>query len=275
MKANSKIIFAQFIQRLAIDEPASEKEAITRLLFEKEFGLSHADILSGKDFFLNSIKVEEWIQRLNADEPVQYILGEAEFYGRKFKVNPSVLIPRPETELLVREVLNEISESSILDVGTGSGCIAITLKLEIPRATVFAIDISKDALHIAKENATALHAGIKFIHGNFLQETSIPPVDVIVSNPPYIRESENKTMRPNVLMHEPHVALFVPDHDPLLFYKAIASKSKALLKSNGKIFLEINERYGKEVKELFELAGFHSVQIIRDLDGKDRVISVG
>jgi release factor glutamine methyltransferase len=274
MNVNAKIIFNQFVQQLNIDEPSSEKEAIARLLFEHEYGLRYSDILAEKEIRFDSAKAEEWIKRLNTHEPVQYIIGETEFYGRSFKVNHSVLIPRPETELLVTEVLkNKRNTSSILDVGCGSGCIAITLKLEIPEAQVYTIDISDDALKVAKENARASNADLYFIHASFLEGIKVPPVDVIVSNPPYIIESEKGLMRANVLMHEPHLALFVPNEDPLLFYKAIASKSKTLLKPNGKVFVEINERYGKEVKELFEGAGFNSVRIIKDLDGKDRVVA--
>lgn len=274
MKATAKKIFNQFVQQLTIDEPLSEKEAIARLLFEHEYDLRYSDILVEKEISFDSAKAEEWIKRLNTNEPVQYILGETEFYGRRFKVNHSVLIPRPETELLIGEVLkNKQSAISILDVGTGSGCIPITLKLEIPQVQVYAIDISEDALTVAKENAKTLNAEVNFIHGSFLEEVLIPLVDIIVSNPPYIIESEKESMRPNVLMHEPHLALFVPNDDPLLFYKAIASKSKTLLNHNGKVFVEINERYGNEVKELFERSGFNSVQIKKDIDGKDRVVA--
>ncbi len=276
MKVNAKIIFNQFVQQIKIDESSSEKEAIARLLFEHEYGLQYSDILTEKEIIFDSVKAEEWVKRLNANEPVQYILGETEFYGRRFKVNPSVLIPRPETELLISEVVkNNQSSGSILDVGTGSGCIPITLKLEIPQAQVYTIDISEDALKVAKENAKALNAGVNFIHGSFLEEVPIPKVDVIVSNPPYIIESEKELMKSNVLAYEPHLALFVPNEDPLLFYKAIASKSKTILNPNGKVFVEINERYGRDVKELFERSGFNSVRIIKDLDGKDRVVAAG
>jgi len=273
MKANAKIIFNQFVQQLTIDESLSEKKAIARLLFEHEYSLRYQDILIEKEINFDSAKAEEWIKRLNTNEPVQYILGETEFYGRRFKVNHSVLIPRPETELLISEVLkNNPRAQKILDVGTGSGCIPVTLKLELPHTQVYTIDISEDALNVAKENAIALNASVNFIQGSFLEEVRIPKVDVIVSNPPYIIESEKESMRPNVLMHEPHLALFVPNEDPLLFYKAIASKASALLNQYGKVLVEINERYGNEVKDLFEKSGFSSVHIIKDLDGKDRVV---
>jgi release factor glutamine methyltransferase len=274
MKANAKVIFNQFVRQLTIDESTSEKEAVARLLFESEYGLTYADLISGKEIRFDSLKLEEWAKRVNANEPVQYIIGEADFYGRRFKVNPSVLIPRPETELLVHEVIQEKQNApAFLDVGTGSGCIAITLKLEIPKAEVYAVDVSIDALNAAKENAKVLQADIKFIHGDFLHEVSFPKLDIIVSNPPYIKESEKDSMKSNVLSHEPHLALFVPNEDPLLFYKAIASKSKALLKPDGSVFVEINEQYGKEVKGLFEQSGFNAVKIIKDLDGKDRIVS--
>ena len=274
MKANSKIILNEFIKQLTINESLPEKEAITRLLFESEYGLTHTDLLAGKEVAFDVSKTDEWIKRINANEPVQYILGEAEFYGRKFKVNSSVLIPRPETELLIQEVLKQKNDiSSVLDVGTGSGCIAITLKLEMSKAQVYTIDVSEKALSVAKENARALNADVNFVQGDFLKDVSISPVDVIVSNPPYVKESEKDSMSSNVLLHEPHLALFVSDNDPLLFYKAIAFKSKTLLNPHGKIFVEINEQYGKEVKELFERSNFHTVRIIKDLDGKDRIVS--
>jgi release factor glutamine methyltransferase len=176
--------------------------------------------------------------------------------------------------LLVREILKLNAPSPrILDVGTGSGCIPITLKLEIPNSTIITIDISDKALSVAKENARLLNANVEFIQINFLEDFSLDPVDIIVSNPPYVCESEKQKMLKNVLDYEPHLALFVPNNNPLLFYDAIAAKSGFLLKPHGKVFVEINEHFGVDVKMLFEKSGFVDVQIIKDLDGKDRVVS--
>lgn len=269
---NSKAVFQEIKSQLTLDDP-DEVHAIALALMKKSFGLTLTDILSEKEIETKNFK--EIIERLNQQEPLQYILGEAEFYGRKFLVNPSVLIPRPETELLVREVLNtKLNASRILDIGTGSGCIAITLSLEIPNSKVYALDVSQNALAAANTNSTKLGAHLSFIQLDFLKDSlQLEPVDLIVSNPPYIRNSEKELMKSNVLNYEPHQALFVSDQDPLIFYKAIASKGIALLKESGKVFVEINEHFGNEVKDLFEFSGFNEVKIIKDLDGKDRIVA--
>jgi len=268
---NSKAVFQSIKSQLRLDDP-DEVHAIALAIMEKYYGLALAGILSEKT--IDEIDFSQIIERLNRHEPLQYILGEAVFYGRKFKVNPSVLIPRPETELLIQEVvMQNFTSPRILDVGTGSGCIAITLKLEIPKAEIYGLDISTSALSVAEENANALKADVKFIQRDFLKDFSTEPFDVVVSNPPYIKESEKESMRTNVLKYEPHLALFVSNDDPLLFYKAIALKSKTLLSPCGKIFVEINEQYGKKVKELFEQSRLNRVTIIKDLDGKDRLVS--
>jgi release factor glutamine methyltransferase len=240
---------------------------------EKFYNLTRTDILSESQIEFQDLS--SIVARLNQHEPIQYVLGEANFFGRNFKVNPSVLIPRPETELLVREVLKtKLAAPNILDIGTGSGCVAITLNLEIANSRVRAIDISHHALDVAKSNAGKLDAIVQFIHADFLSEAiNFEPMDFIVSNPPYIMESEKQFMKPNVLGYEPHQALFVPDKDPLLFYRAIASKSKTLLKPFGKILVEINEKFGGEVKDIFQLSGFNEVHILKDLDRKDRIVT--
>jgi release factor glutamine methyltransferase len=267
---NSKVVFQSIKGRLNLND-AEEIHAIALVLMEKFYKLTLTDILSEKE--IKQHDLSDIIERLNQHEPIQYILGEADFYGRKFKVNPSVLIPRSETELLIREIkkLNLVSPT-ILDVGTGSGCIAITLKLEIPKAKVFAMDISQGALIVAHENAKMLKADINFIHGNILTDSFSNDVNIIVSNPPYVKESEKELMKTNVLNFEPHLALFVPDNNPLLFYKALAGKSKTILKPNGKIIVEINEELGKEVQTLFKKCGLSQVTMIKDLEGKDRVV---
>jgi release factor glutamine methyltransferase len=268
---NSKAVFQEIKSKLTLEDP-EEVRAIALALMEKYYRLTLTDIQSEKEIEIKDLN--EIIERLNRHEPLQYVLGEAEFFGRKFIVNPSVLIPRPETELLIQEVLKiKLKAPRILDIGTGSGCIAIALNLEIPNSKVFAVDVSQNSLDTAKINADKLRADVSFLLNDFLKGTaSLDPVDIIVSNPPYIRNSEKTSMSSNVLNYEPHQALFVSDQDPLIFYKAIASKSKMLLNPAGKIFVEINEHLGKEVKDLFESLGFEEVKIIKDLDSKDRIL---
>ncbi len=269
--ANSKAVFQEIKSKLIADDQ-DEIHAIALALMENYYGLVLTDILSEKEIEFQDLS--SIIERLNQHEPLQYIFGKADFYGRKFKVNSSVLIPRPETELLVREVLKTKPISpQILDIGTGSGCIAVTLNLEIPNSKVYAIDVSQLSLEVAKENSTKLRADVMFIHADFLNDKiNLEPVDLIVSNPPYVKETEKQLMKPNVQNYEPHLALFVPDNNPFLFYKVIASEGKSLLKSKGKIFIEINEEFGREVKDIFHSSGFKEIKIIKDLDGKDRIV---
>ncbi len=271
---NSKTLFHQLQKKITLAEDQEEIKSILSLLFEKEFGLNRTEILAEKEIkTIDTIALEKQIERINNHEPIQHILGEADFLGRLFKVNSSVLIPRPETELLVQLVKEEKLQSpTILDIGTGSGCIAISLALEIPSAIVHALDSSEEALSIAKENATQLKSNVNFFQLDILnQSVPLKNLDAIVSNPPYVTEKEKATMNKNVLDYEPHLALFVADNDPLKFYKVIAEKRKQLLKPNGKIFVEINQQFGKEVAELFDNYGYKS-EIIKDMEGKDRVV---
>lgn len=233
-------------------------------------------------------------RRMASGEPLQYVTGHADFYGRRFRVTPDVLIPRPETELLCREVLEFPSVPDgrindhirVLDLCTGSGCIAWTLALEMPGAEVTAMDISDAALTVASSqdfSDEVVQTGAvapKFVKADVLAG---PPCDlarlsdcrydIIVSNPPYVMDKEKALMRPNVLDHEPHLALFVPDEDPLLFYKAVATWAAALLKPGGFGIVEINEAFGVETAEVFRAAGFHSVEIIRDLSDRHRFVA--
>lgn len=215
------------------------------------------------------------MKRLLSGEPVQYILGEADFYGRKFRVAPGVLIPRPETEMLVQEALHHIHEGSkVLDLCTGSGCIAWSVALECPGAGVTAVDISEDALKIAESQP--FDNGPTFIRADILSEPDpalFGTVDVLLSNPPYIMESEKELMRRNVLDFEPELALFVPDSDPLVFYRAIAVWAGRLLAPGGYAIIEINENLGAETFDLFRDAHFCDVEVIRDLFGKNRFIA--
>ncbi|NNK82549.1 MAG: peptide chain release factor N(5)-glutamine methyltransferase [Flavobacteriaceae bacterium] len=233
-------------------------------------------VVSGKKYD----KFQTAIDRLKVYQPIQYILGQTEFYGLKFKVNDSVLIPRPETEELVDWIIKaSISKDKIriLDIGTGSGCIAISLAKHLPNAKVLALDISSKALKVAQENAKQNDVDVEFMHKNIL---SIPNYfldsqdrfDIIVSNPPYVRQSEKTEMKPNVLENEPHIALFVDDDDALQFYKAIVQLSVNNLNKNGMLFFEINEYLGNEMIKLLQKFEFENIDLKQDLFGKDRMI---
>lgn len=277
---NSKEIFRDLRQQITLKEDQDEIQSILYLILESVLKLSRADIIAEKSISLTVAHEKclgEIIKRVNACEPIQYILGFTYFYGRKFKVNSSVLIPRPETELLIEEVLKEIepyTAGTVLDIGTGSGCIAVTLAKELPAKRIVALDVSEGALRVANENAKDLNATVEFHQGNALAEKfPVQQLEILVSNPPYIALSEKKLMNKNVLEYEPHLALFVEDRDPLVFYKMIAQKGFESLTTNGKVFVEINERFGEEVSELFLNAGFKKVQIIKDLQGKNRIVT--
>ncbi|WP_431135430.1 peptide chain release factor N(5)-glutamine methyltransferase [Psychroserpens mesophilus] len=226
----------------------------------------------------------EALERLKTNTPIQYITGETEFYGLPFKVNQHTLIPRPETEELVALIIHDFSSSefdkplNILDIGTGSGCIAIALAKHIHEAEVCALDISEKALVVAKQNAALNTAHVEFIPGNILNpyHTELASVsqnfDCIVSNPPYVRHLEKKEIKANVLDNEPHLALFVDDENPLQFYKAICEFAQRHLKPSGMLYFEINEYLGKEVVELLEAFDFKSIELKKDMFGKDRMI---
>jgi release factor glutamine methyltransferase len=223
-------------------------------------------------------RVIDVAQELSIGKPIQYIFGETIFYGLKFIVNSSVLIPRPETEELVHLIIESIRQSTdtkttLLDIGTGSGCIPITLKKNLPNLQVSAIDISPDALMVAKKNAELNKVTVDFIHGDILNYNDAKLYDVIVSNPPYIKEDEKQFMHQNVLAYEPHLALFVSDENPLLFYKAIAAFCMTNLAENGYLFFEINEYLGQQVHQLLEENGFRNIQVVKDMQGKDRMVS--
>lgn len=276
---NSKALFHDFVSRLTLKDDPEELRSMAYLVFENLFGFSKTDILSSRELLLTneqSSSLESVIQRLNKNEPVQYILDEADFYGRTFKLNSSVLIPRPETEELVRLVVSAHKAKrnlSILDIGTGSGCIAITLALELHESNVIAYDVRDEALTVARKNAQDLKANVSFKkHDILLEELPSNAFDCIVSNPPYITKRESENMQNNVLLYEPSVALFVENNDPLLFYNAIAAKAANALKVNGSLYFEINASFGKEVAALLSTSGFTDVSVIKDLSGKDRIV---
>ena len=218
------------------------------------------------------------MQQLLLHKPIQQIVGYCWFANCKFIVDENVLIPRPETEELITHIIteNKNKQLNILDIGTGSGCIAIAVKKQLPNATITAIDISQKALDIARQNANNLNVDITFIELDFLDESnwnSLPAFDIIVSNPPYIKEDEKQEMSNNVLLHEPHLALFVPNNNALLFYKKIKKFSQNKLKKNGVIWLEINENLSDETADLFNLLGYKT-EIKTDMQGKKRMIKI-
>lgn len=257
----------------------SEGYALYRMIMEECFGLSHTDILLGKDSQIpedDKVRLDEITGRLLKNEPIQYILGYAMFYGHRFHVAPGVLIPRPETELLVYHALEKVQDmkltqpAHILDIGTGSGCIAISMALAGCRAS--ALDISEDALTIASDNAGRLGAEVSFIRENILHPSDTKQQwDLIVSNPPYICLHETENMERNVLEYEPIQALFVPDYEPFIFYKAIASYALAHLYAGGWLCLEINEAFPDEIRDLLASFGFLDITIIPDQYDKKRI----
>ncbi len=274
--------YQQFWRSLAQTYDEGEAKAIARMVYEVRFGLTLPDLLLGKDTQLSADQQEELqeiVRRLQKQEPVQYILGQAEFCGRTFHVAPGVLIPRPETEELCRWIAKEakgIREHSILDIGTGSGCIAITLAAELPEAQVTAWDISEQALVIARDNAKQLNINVRFEQVDILhyQNTSPSPssLSLIVSNPPYILNKERARMENNVLGYEPHLALFVPDDDPLLFYRAIATFGQKALKPSGSLYFEINPLCTAELQDLLRMMSYHDIETRCDEYGKQRLM---
>jgi release factor glutamine methyltransferase len=264
----------------------NEAKAIVRWILDERFGLSLTDIVCGKLDEMSPAEcaaVEEMMMRLEQGEPVQYVLGVAEFCGRMFHVEPGVLIPRPETAEMCQWISQKnrsFVTTKILDVGTGSGCIAITLALEMPKAMVTAWDVSEKALSIAKKNAETLRAEVNFEQRDILNISPdsclLTPdsfyYDLIVSNPPYVCEREAAEMERHVLEHEPHLALFVPDDDPLRFYKAIAEYGATALKPNGLLYFELNPQYANDLFEMLSLMPYHDIEIKQDQFGKQRFL---
>jgi release factor glutamine methyltransferase len=265
----------QLCQRLSNVYDTGEAKAIVRWVLDVRFGLSIADIYCGKVTQLSpndQAELEKIMQRLEKAEPVQYVLGVADFCGRQFHVASGVLIPRPETAELCH-LIAEDGGADILDIGTGSGCIAITLALDIADAKVTAWDISDDALAIAQQNAKTLGADVSFEHRDALNISLTPELwDVIVSNPPYICRKEAAEMEENVLKYEPDTALFVPDDDPLLFYRHIMNYAASALRQEGRLYFEINPIYADSIVEQLQQLGFADVQKIDDQFGKIRFI---
>ncbi len=255
-----------------------ETMALFSLAVEDILKLSPTKLLLSKDTFLPFISLQKMLTVLNdlkIGKPIQHILGKAHFYGSVFKVDENVLIPRPETEELVDWVINEVrlkSKGKLLDIGTGSGCIPISLKKYLPQMEISTLDVSLPAITVAQQNAEAIGTAVTFIHADILSYTADEKYDVIVSNPPYIRELEKNEMHKNVLANEPHIALFVSDKDPLLFYAAIAEFAISNLNKEGMLFFEINEYLAEETVLLLKDKKFINIALRKDMQGKDRMI---
>jgi len=275
-KAKDKIQF--IVQRLAEKHGEREATNMANLMLYHFYGLDRMAIVLNQDFVITTAtesQLEKAIADLNQHRPIQHILGSVEFYGCELKVDHRALIPRPETEELVDWIVSEniVEQPTILDIGTGTGCIPIALKKRIAGAKVLAIDVSAEAIALAKENAKANAAEVEFMELDILQnDFPFGQLDVIVSNPPYIPESDKAGMHSNVLAFEPHLALFVSNNDPFIFYKRIAQLAIQKLNVGGILYFEIHERYGEEMVKLVEEIGFTKVKLKKDLQGKERML---
>lgn len=276
MLSNAKTIFRELSDQLASVYGPDEAKNIAYLILEEVTALDKTDILIEKPYQLSGEpkeKISNIIERLLMHEPIQYILGKAAFYGFELSVNEYVLIPRQETEELVDWIIKSDHQvNNMLDIGTGSGCIPIALAKHYPSRRVHAWDVSAGALAVAKENAAANEVNIRFHLVDVLDQVPDEEFDLIVSNPPYVLEEEKAEMQPNVLDHEPGTALFVPNQDPLLFYRTICEISVNNLNSGGWLYFEINEKYGQEVVALMRKFNFHEIEIRQDMNGKDRMV---
>lgn len=282
-----KDLYQQIVGQILSDSPQSvmtnnEAQHVALLILEHYLNSSWKDVLLNKHLDISQItyhQISEAIRRVIQEEPIQYILGEAHFYGRRFAVSPVVLIPRRETEELVDIILKENSEVNlkILDIGTGSGCIAITLKKEMPSADVYAWDVSKEAIEVTKYNARQQQVKINTSKLDILDETIIDEAlqfDIVVSNPPYVRRCEAVQMQNNVLKYEPGKALFVPDEHPFIFYEQIAKlcTRKKMLKKGGHLYFEINEHFGREIANLLKNNNLRDIKVMQDMQKRDRFV---
>lgn len=291
---------AQYLRK-ELEETYDESEAanISVMVLERLSGLEKNEQLIKKDLLLSKEQInslQEQVSRLKKHEPVQYVLHRAWFYGLPLYVNPHVLIPRPETEELVDWVIKDVKASGkdvfekkpgeadetrelkILDVGTGSGCLALALKKAMPGAEVWGCDVSEAALNVARRNGSELDIRVDFQFVDFLdpiQQKLLPTVDLVVSNPPYVPLQDKDAMQPNVLLYEPHRALFVDNNDPLIFYRALAGFGKHRLYPGGRLYMEIHENLGREVLALFRDEGYDPVALRKDMQGKDRMVMAG
>lgn len=272
----------QLLQTLIPIYDSREASQIAHLVLEHMTGMNRTERTIAKHQQLSNsqeIQLHDYLKSLSAGKPVQYVLREAWFGGYRFEVNEHTLIPRPETEELIEWIKTYANPEprQLIDIGTGSGCIPIVLKKAFPLWQIHAIDVSADALKTASKNAEQIGADIAFTQVDFLDEanwTNLPKYDIIVSNPPYIKQSEQSSMSKNVVDHEPHLALFVPDDDALIFYKKIADFGKQHLNPNGLVFLEINQLLGEDVCDLFKAAGYQTT-LRKDLHENDRMVMAG
>ena len=300
-KMDIKSLKTYFFTELQTIQEDVEIESFFFILTEFLHNIKRIDVSLHPDFEITELYFKKWqtiISELKTEKPIQYIIGEAWFYGLRFEVNEHTLIPRPETEELVEWIvesqkskvesqkskaqnlnIQKSNNLTILDIGTGSGCIPISLKKEIPNAQVSAIDVSEKALEMARKNALDNQVEVNFIQQDILQSSNLQIskssnllFDVIVSNPPYVRNLEKQEIKRNVLDYEPHLALFVADSDALLFYRKIAQLALKSLAPNGKLFFEINQYQGKETIELLEQLGFKNIELRKDFMGNDRMI---
>ena len=271
-----------FVQTLTPLYDAPEAESFFYLALENRHQLKRVDLVLQPDLEIGESELENWNQILDGLKdfiPIQYLLGKADFYGLEFEVNASTLIPRPETEELVQWIILDSKRTAkssplrILDIGTGSGCIAIALAKNLPNAEVSAIDISEKALEMAKRNASFNCVTVKFLQQNILETATLEQqYDIIVSNPPYVRELEKHELKPNVIDNEPHLALFVPDDDALVFYRKIANLALQSLRQDGRLYFEINQYLGTEMIGLLESLDFKSINLRKDIYGNDRML---
>jgi release factor glutamine methyltransferase len=268
--------FTLIINTLEPLQGAREAANIAHILMEHLTGMGKMDRIVYKDKpFMQEAGLQKSLEALLQHQPIQYVIGKSWFYGLELTVNSHVLIPRPETEELVEWIVNDVKTAvKILDIGTGSGAIPLALKKELPQAEVWSVDISAGALEVAAANAAQLNLAVHFEQVDILSPAAqqLPVFDIIVSNPPYIRESEQVDMEEQVVSYEPRIALFVPDHDALLFYRQIGLLAKQKLNTGGRLYFEINEAFGKEVVALLEEQGFSNVVLKQDIYGKDRMV---
>ena len=276
---NSKQLLQEIKETIVKFENEGEAEAIAFLIIDDLFQITRMDILVEKEVDLSQStkkKLDNVLQKLQSGKPVQHILGKVEFYGRQFLVNPNVLIPRRETEELVHLILErhpDLSEQLIVDIGTGSGIIPITIAKERKHCEIFAVDISSSALATAKRNAELNHANVSFLQADILsKDLNLPKSNIWISNPPYVLEKEKAEMQAKVFEHDPSTALFVPDHDALVFYERISQLAFEHLVQGGSLYFEINEQFGQEVKKILTEKGFQKVEVKQDMQGKDRFV---
>jgi release factor glutamine methyltransferase len=294
---NFRTYFTDTLQEIYLK---TEIDTFFFLLIEEKLNLRRVDTVMQPDFLIADANLSELkiiLKRLQKEEPIQYILGNTEFYGLPFKVNKNTLIPRPETEELVEWIIKEVTELqnnkvakldmyatstmneeksiSIIDIGTGTGCIPISLAKNLNNVKISAIDVSSEALIVAQQNATLNNVDISFLEMDILETKELPQkYNLIVSNPPYVRELEKVEISNNVLENEPHLALFVEDDNPLIFYSKIADLAKIHLKKEGLLFFEINQYLGKETVAMLKHKGFNSIKLKKDLFGNDRMVKV-